>query len=127
MKVLLIEDNPANAETFTRMLNLPGNSEIIHALNGLDGLRQARSSPFDVILIDFDLPDLHGTQVGLTLATLMQQGRMKATPLVALTAQSDRTSQVLAEQMGFDAFVGKPCLEDDLIQVVRQLTAMPMA
>jgi CheY-like chemotaxis protein len=127
MKVLLIEDNLANAETFTRMLNLLGDTEIIHTLNGLDGLRQARSSPFDVILIDFDLPDLHGTQVGLTLATLIQQGRMKTTPLVALTAQSDRISQMLAEQMGFDAFVGKPCLEDDLIRVVRQLTAMPMA
>ena len=127
MKVLLIEDNLDNADTFTRVLKLNEKAEVTHVVNGMDGLREARNNPFDVILIDFDLPDIHGTQVGLTLATLMQRGQIKTTPLVALTAQSDRTSQILAERMGFDAFAGKPCPEDDLILVVRQLTAAPVA
>jgi CheY-like chemotaxis protein len=127
MRVLLIEDNPANADTFTRMLSLHGYAKVTHVLNGTDGLKEARNGDYDVMLIDFDLPDLHGTQVGLALATLMQHGRIKTAPLVALTAQSDRASQLLAERVGFDAFVGKPCSEDDLIGVVRQLTAAPAA
>jgi CheY-like chemotaxis protein len=124
---LLVEDNPANADTFTRMLSLRGFAEVTHVLNGIDGLKKARNGDYDVMLIDFDLPDIHGTQVGLALATLMQRGCIKTAPLVALTAQSDSASQLLAERMGFDAFVGKPCSEDDLIGVVRQLTTAPTA
>jgi CheY-like chemotaxis protein len=127
VRFLLIEDNLANADTFTRMLNLYGDTEITHTLNGIDGLRQARSSRFDLILIDFDLPDVHGTQIALTLARLMQRRRLPMTPLVALTAQSDESSQRRAARVGFDAFVGKPCSEDDLLRVIRQLTSAPRA
>ena len=75
-----------------------------------------------LILIDFDLPDIHGSQVGLALATMMQKSAIKAVPLVALTAQSDKATQAKAEKLGFDGFIGKPCLEQDLIDIIRQVT-----
>ncbi len=125
MKVLLIEDNPENADTFTRILNLLEDAEITHMLNGIDGLRAARTGSFDVILIDFDLPDLHGTQIALTLSTLMRRGRLPLTPLIALTAQADESGQRRAARVGFDAFVGKPCEEQDLLRLIRQLTFAP--
>ena len=125
MKVLLIEDNPENADTFTRILNLLEDAEITHMLNGIDGLRAARTGSFDVILIDFDLPDLHGTQIALTLATLMRRGRLPLTPLIALTAHADEPGQRRAARVGFDAFVGKPCEEQDLLRLIRQLTFAP--
>ncbi len=86
-------------------------------------LVEARSHHFDAILIDFDLPDLHGTQIALTLTALMQQGRLPRTPLIALTAQFDAASEQHAARTGFDAFLGKPCPEEDLLRVVRQLTS----
>jgi CheY-like chemotaxis protein len=122
MKILLIEDNRENAELFIRMLNMHGYQDIAHKVSGVEGLIAARTNLFDVILIDFDLPDIHGTQIGLTLATLIQQKRLKPVPLIALTAQSDKASQADAERLGFDAFIGKPCLETDLIDTIRQLT-----
>ncbi len=125
MKILLIEDDLDNADTFTRILQLRGDVTITHIANGLDGLRSARQDVYDLILIDFDLPDLHGTQIALTLASLMRRGRMPVTPLVALTAQSDGASQQWAARVGFDAFIGKPCSEDDLLLVVHQLTSVP--
>src|SRR5207247_367632 len=86
----------------------------IYALTGLHGLLAARQEPFDAILIDFDLPDLHGTQVGLALYHLMRRKRIKQAPLIALTAQSDKATQEEAGRVGFDAFIAKPCTEDDL-------------
>src|SRR5258708_30338664 len=121
MKILLIEDNQSNADIFIRMLNHHGYMDIVHTICGLDGLRAARNAQYELILIDFDLPDIHGAQVGLALATMMQQKRLNTVPLVALTAQSDKASQAKAQHVGFDAFVGKPCLEDDLANVVGQL------
>jgi CheY-like chemotaxis protein len=127
VKVLLIEDNPENADTFTRVLNLLKDAEITHMPNGIDGLRAARTGSFDVILIDFDLPDLHGTQIALTLATLMRRGRLPLTPLIALTARADEPGRRHAARVGFDAFVGKPCEEQDLLRLIRQLTFAPEA
>ena len=122
VKILLIEDNQSNADIYIRMLAQNGYKDVVHKLSGVDGLTAARQEPYNLILIDFDLPDIHGLQVGLSLATLMQKQRIKAVPLIALTAQSDTSSQAKAECVGFNGFVGKPCLEDDLIDVIRQLT-----
>ncbi len=122
MKILLIEDNQENAEIFIRILNLHGYRDVVQKGTGIDGLTAARNGNYDVILIDFDLPDVHGTQVGLTLATLMLQKRLKTARLIALTAQSDKPGQMEAELLGFDAFIGKPCLDVDLIETIQHLT-----
>src|SRR5438034_10594538 len=91
------------------------------AETGIEGLNAAKANPFEVILIDFDLPDLHGIDVGLALHTLMQRQRITKAYLVALTAQFDKDSQAEAERCGFDAFIGKPCNEADLLGVIHQL------
>jgi CheY-like chemotaxis protein len=122
MKILLIEDNQSNADIFIRMLNHHGYMDIVHTICGLDGLYAAKDAQYDLILIDFDLPDIHGSQVGLALVTMMRRNAIKAAPLVALTAQSDKTTQMKAEKLGFDGFLGKPCLESDLIDIVSQVT-----
>jgi CheY-like chemotaxis protein len=122
MKILLIEDNQSNADIFIRMLNHHGYMDIVHTICGLDGLLTAKNMQYDLILIDFDLPDIHGSQVGLALSTMMQKNAIKAVPLVALTAQSDKATQAKAEKLGFDGFIGKPCLEQDLIDIIRQVT-----
>jgi two-component system chemotaxis response regulator CheY len=121
MKLLLVEDNAQNAEIYLRVLRERGHHEVIHSLNGLDGLLAARQAPFDAILIDFDLPDVHGLQVGVALYHLMRRKRIKQAPLIALTAQSDKATQVEAGRVGFAAFIAKPCTEDDLLETVRQL------
>src|SRR5258708_403277 len=124
VKILLIEDNQSNADIYIKMLDKNGFKDVAHKLSGAEGLNTARQERYELILIDFDLPDIHGLQVGLSLATLMQKQSIKAVPLVALTAQSDVASQTVAERLGFDGFVGKPCLENDLIEVIRQLSAV---
>jgi CheY-like chemotaxis protein len=121
VKILLIEDNQSNADIYIKMLGLHGYTDIDHTLSGVEGLNAARNKAYDLILIDFDLPDIHGSQVGLALATLMQRNNVKTVPLIALTAQSDKASQAKAERLGFDGFVGKPCLENDLIDIINQV------
>jgi two-component system, NarL family, sensor histidine kinase BarA len=122
MKILLIEDNQANADIFKTSLGLRLNAEVVHTLTGIDGVQVARDhKDFEVIVIDFDLPDLHGTQVGVALYHLMRRGILRPAPLVALTAQSDNATRDEAEQLGFDAFLSKPVTETDLVHVIGQL------
>jgi CheY-like chemotaxis protein len=124
MKLLLVEDNIQNAEIYLRVLRERGQHEVIHGLNGLDGLLAARQEPFDAILIDFDLPDVHGLQVGLALYHLMRRKRIRQAPLIALTAQSDKATQAEAGRVGFDAFIAKPCTDDELLETIRQLAPL---
>src|SRR5436190_20605675 len=108
MKILLVEDNQENAGIYTTILHIQGQAEVTHKLQGLDGILTARQEIFDLILIDFDLPDIHGSQIGLALYHLMRRGQIRQTPLIALTAQSDKATRDEAECLGFDAFICKP-------------------
>jgi CheY-like chemotaxis protein len=122
MHILLIEDNLRNAELFVQMLRHQG-YQVTHEVSGIGGLKAARrfSAGYDGFLIDFNLPDLDGMQVGLSLCTLMQRKQLKIAPLIALTAQADEVTRARAERMGFDAFISKPCTEEDLQAVIHQL------
>lgn len=122
MKLLLIEDNQANADLYQTILQRCLNAEVTHILTGTEGVQVARDhNDFEIILIDFDLPDLHGTQVGLALYHLMRRGKLHAAALVALTAQSDKNTRDEAEQLGFAAFLCKPVTESDLVSVLQQV------
>ena len=113
--VLLVEDDLENARLFTRILET-ASYQVTHATRGMEGLRHARQHKFIAIILDFDLPDIDGSQVGLAL----RRG-IGATPLIALTAHADHLTRSKAKAFGFDAFIAKPCTDQDLIRTVETL------
>jgi DNA-binding response OmpR family regulator len=112
VRILLIEDNEAIAEIVRRSLalfSLPTDNFILeYASDGITGLQLARTNPFDGYLIDLDLPDINGLQVGLALGHLMQRDRIPRGWLAAVTAQSDATTKQRVRDLGFNAFLAKP-------------------
>jgi CheY-like chemotaxis protein len=114
--VLLIEDNQENADMTIRILQSAG-YEVSHCLGGFEGAKTARRQHPDIILIDFDLPDVDGR----TLALLLRKQLGPAgPPLVAVTARAGVAEMRLAEEFGCNGFVSKPFLPDELLQVVEQ-------
>ncbi len=79
----------------------------------------ARSKDFDLYLVDLDLPDMSGLHVGLALGRLAQRGKLRPSPIVAVTAQSDTATRNRAIHYGFSAFLGKPFTEGEIIELVR--------
>lgn len=121
MRILLVEDNTDNAQIFVRILRGKGYPDVVCKTTGVEGLQLAQQETFDLFLVDFDLPDISGLHVGLALHTMMQRKQLNPAPLIALTAQSDKLSQSEALCCGFDAFIGKPCTDADLLGVIQQL------
>ncbi len=113
--VLLVEDNVENARLFIRILET-ANYTVTHTTRGLEGLKVARRQRFTAIILDFDLPDIDGSQVGLAL----RRG-IGATPLIALTAHADTLTRNKARAFGFDAFIAKPCTDQDLLRTIQTL------
>lgn len=117
--ILLIEDNPENAEMTLRILR-SANYQVWHCLRGFEGAQLARKTHLDAILMDFDLPDIDGRT--LTLMLRKQLGE-KLPPIIAVTARAGRDEELLAEKYGCSAFLSKPFTPNDLLEVIEHVLA----
>ncbi len=112
-RILVIEDNPANLQLMTYLLEAFGHT-VVPAHSGEEGLERAAELP-DLILCDMQLPGLDGFEVARALS---QSRSLRALPLVAVTALAmvgDR-ERVLAE--GFDGYLAKPIEPETFVQQV---------
>ncbi len=116
MNLLLVEDDPQSASLVIRLFEGLG-YDVTHTPSGLQGLWLAQRKAFNAILLDFNLPDLDGSQICLVLRPLL-----KTTPIIALTAQDDSVSRKKARLFGFTAFVAKPWNVIELISTVQRFT-----
>ncbi len=101
-RILLIEDDPNSARLAIRVLEKEGH-EIIHASEGLTGLKLASQDRVDLVLLDLGLPDISGH----TIAALMNRIPGNA-PVVAVTASNDEATERRAKAYGCDGYITKP-------------------
>ncbi|MCD4685689.1 MAG: response regulator, partial [Anaerolineae bacterium] len=88
--VLIVEDDRDFARLVSRILNNPiPRYTITYAYSGHEALQLAERTPPDLILLDLNLPDIHGSQV---IETLRAQPAFHATRIVVITAQEDTES-----------------------------------
>jgi DNA-binding response OmpR family regulator len=115
--ILLVEDNQANADMMIRLLataNLP----VRHFVRGVEGVREAYRERPILILMDFNLPDIDGRTLILSLKKRL--GGASAPPIIAVTARTGRIEETMARQFGCDAFVRKPFDPQEFLNVVMQ-------
>jgi twitching motility two-component system response regulator PilG len=84
----------------------------------LDGAKLVRHQQPDVVLIDFDLPDIDGCTLALLLK---KQLGASAPPIIAVTARAGVAEMRMAEKFGCSGFVSKPFMPDDLLNVIGQI------
>lgn len=101
-RILIVEDNPDLAFGLRNNLEIEG-YDIAVAEDGLAGLREARASSPDLIILDLMMPGLDGYRV---LRTLRDEGN--STPVLILSAKGEEADKVRGFRMGADDFVTKP-------------------
>ncbi len=116
--ILLVEDNQMNADMVIRLLESI-NLKVRHVLRGLEGARMARQERPDLILMDFNLPDIDGRTLVLQLKK--QLGGNAAPPIVAITARTGEREERIAQQFGCTAFISKPFVPDEFLQLIKSL------
>jgi two-component system OmpR family response regulator len=113
LKVLLAEDDSAMREILCETLESQG-FEVQAAADGQEAVeRHATHAPFDVLLLDEDMPRLHGREV---LARLRADG--VATPAVFLTSAAISEEERL--QLGIRKLLRKPVSSVELVATLRQ-------
>lgn len=114
MKILLIEDNARLAERIRHHLRKTFVVDI--ATDGAGGLDQARKIQYKTILLDLNLPDMHGSEV---CEQLRKEGNM--TPILIISGTQDIQSRVSLLDCGADDFLGKPFDPLELIARIHSL------
>ncbi|MES2071656.1 MAG: response regulator [Pseudomonadota bacterium] len=118
MKVLVVEDNEANMKLAVIVLE-SGGYQVVQAVDGAQGIDQARRELPDLILMDIQLP---GTD-GLTATRILKADVATShIPIIALTAYAMKGDDERMFAAGCDGYITKPIHYPELLaQVARHL------
>jgi DNA-binding response OmpR family regulator len=115
VKALIVEDDRKLASFLRRVLGEEGYTADLCA-SGADALGQARSGLYDLLLLDWMLPDLDG----LSVCRELRRGGV-ATPILMLTARGELQERVLGLRTGADDYLVKPFEVEELVARVQSL------
>ena len=115
--ILLVEDEPVIRELVRSMLS-DGAVEVVCAANGIEGLKLAKSRPFQLVLMDVVLPQLDGISV---CRMLKSDPTTSNVPVYMLTSKSKKSDMESATLAGADGYIQKPFKGAELMALVDRL------
>ena len=115
MRILVAEDNPVNQVVINRMLQRLGcNADLVS--DGLDVLRQVQATPYDLVLMDIQMPGIDGLEAARRIRTL--SAAHSRIPIVALTASATVDDRGACVAAGMNDYLTKPLDLDALRKVL---------
>ena len=119
MRVLVAEDEEFLADAIARGLRREGMAVDV-ALSGDDALDKALLTPYDVVVLDRDLPGVHGDDICTRLVDAGAGAR-----ILMLTASTTVRDRVDGLTIGADDYLGKPFAFDELVARLHALARRP--
>lgn len=122
-KILLVDDNPVNLDLATRLLEKKGH-EIITARNGKEAVDRFLETPFDVILMDLEMPGISGIEAARQIRAKEKASSIATpiyTPIIAMTAHDEETEKTACLVVGMDGFITKPINIKSLHQTIQKI------
>jgi len=115
MRVLLVEDDPATAQSLQMMLE--SENMVVDATDlGEDGLEIGKLYDYDIIILDLILPDINGIEV----LRRLRDARIE-TPVLILSGLSDSDDKVKGLGTGADDYLTKPFEKAELMARIQAI------
>ncbi|HET8677624.1 MAG TPA: response regulator [Blastocatellia bacterium] len=116
--ILVVDDSP----TMRRMVlaSLRDLKDVVfdEASSGLEAIEHLALSPVNLIILDLNMPDMHGLEV---VRFVRQHNVYSSIPIIILTTRGDETSRSDALNMGATVYLTKPFLPNVLAAHAREL------
>jgi len=112
--ILLVDDQPEVREVIKALLSVDEHT-VIEASNGREALARFQPGVFDLVITDFQMPQMRGDALAAEVKHLAP-----TQPILMVTGSADQSGVSAA---AVDAVLNKPFLLDDLRQAVRNLLA----
>jgi CheY-like chemotaxis protein len=119
LHILIVEDDPKSRKLLRDVLGESG-YKTSEAENAEDGVRIAKETIPDLILMDIRLPGMSGIDA---LQVLRKEESTSAIPVIAVTASVMESQKAEAMSAGFDAVQNKPVNIRSLLGLIRKYTA----
>lgn len=117
LRVQLIEDNEQNRYLLNFLLAARGH-QVTAAVDGISGIQMAQALKPDVILLDIQLPGMHGYDVARGLRSIPELAK---TPIIAVTSYAMPGDREKALAAGCDNYIEKPIDPETFVQDVERI------
>ena len=115
-KVLVTDDNAMNLKVASNFLKIFG-IDAVTCSSGRETVGLLKKERFDILFLDHMMPDMDGFE---TLKALKDEGLVKDTPVIALTANAVVGAEEQYLKAGFDGYLSKPVTVEDLEKTLRK-------
>lgn len=120
LSILLAEDHPINQTVAVSLLESWGHKVRV-AEDGVRALEAYQEAPYDLILMDLQMPNMDGLQAARKIRELEQGSGMRV-PILALTAQASSIDIKECLLAGMDGHVAKPFTDRDMAEALMRVT-----
>ena len=117
--ILIIDDSPTELHLFQNMLEKNGFGTLV-ADSGEEGLRRAKASRPDCILMDVVMPGMNGFQATRKLS---QDPDTSGIPVIIITTKDQETDKIWGMRQGAVEYLVKPISENDLVAKINAVMA----
>ena len=117
VRILVAEDNTLNQLVTRSMLERAG-CDVTFADDGAEAVEWARRERFDVLLMDYQMPELDGAEAARRIRALGEAATSRDVPIVAVTANLSDAVRVECARAGIGQFLEKPFKRQALEEVV---------
>lgn len=124
-RILIVDDSP----TIRRMVKaslatLRTPAEFVEAASGLEAIERLALGVVDLIVLDLNMPDMHGLEV---LGFVRSHLKYRRVPVIVLTTRGDEASRQAALQGGASAYLTKPFVPGQLAEEAGQILSSAAA
>ena len=114
MRVLLVEDNDINQLLAVDLLSDVAGVNVVIAENGKEALAKVESEPFDLVLMDCQMPEMSGYEASRRIRDTLS----KDLPIIAMTANAMSTDRDKCLQAGMNDYISKPFMPAELFALL---------
>jgi two-component system, chemotaxis family, chemotaxis protein CheY len=117
-KILIVDDSATIRKMVRASLRALSDAEFIEAANGLEAIEQIALGPVALIVLDLNMPDMHGVDV---LKFVRRHQGWHDVPVIVLTTRGDDASRETAMSAGATQYITKPFVPQVLLSAAREL------
>ena len=117
LRILLAEDNAVNQKLALRLLSQMGYRADV-AANGVEAIQAVARQPYDVILMDVQMPEMDGLEATRQICARWPRG--KRPRIIAMTANAMQGDREMCLEAGMDDYISKPIRIPDLVAALER-------